>query len=96
MIKRLEQTRITISKSEVFVIRKSQGITLADCPQCERQTEMLTAEQVVTLTGISLLHIFKLVEERQLHFRETSQGHLLICLESLRGSLEKLEKAKSS
>jgi hypothetical protein len=83
MTKKLEQTRITIRKSEVIVIRKLQGVALADCPQCNRQAEMLSAEQVVTLTGISSLNLFKLVESGQVHFRETSQGHLLICLESL-------------
>lgn len=87
MTKRFEQTRITISKSEVLVIRKSQGLALADCPQCARQTQMLAAEQVVTLSGISSLNLFKLVESGQLHFLETAQGHLLICLESLRARL---------
>jgi hypothetical protein len=84
MIKKLQHTRITIRQSEVMVIRKSQGVALADCPQCNRQVEMLSAEQVVTLTGISSLNLFKMVESGQFHFRETLQGHLLICLESLR------------
>jgi hypothetical protein len=83
MIKRVGQTRITVRKSEVIVIQKSQGVILADCPQCNRHTEMLSAEQAVTLTGISSLNLFKLVESGQVHFLETSQGHLLICLESL-------------
>ena len=91
MIKRLKQTRITISTSEILVIRQAQSLSLADCPQCGRQTDMLTSEQVVTLTGISSRNLFKLVEDGQLHFRETSQGHLLICLASLHANNAQLE-----
>ena len=91
MIKKLEQTRITVRKSEVIVIWKSQGIALADCPQCNKQAEMLSAEQIVTLTGISSLNLFKLVESGQIHFRETAQGHLLICLESLRADGQQIK-----
>ena len=84
MIKKLEQTHITVRKSEVIVIRQPPGITLTHCLQCSRPAEMLSAEQVVTLTGISSLKLFKLVVSGQVHFRETAKGHLLICLESLR------------
>jgi hypothetical protein len=83
MLKQIRQTRITISKREVIVLRKTKGFAQADCAGCGKQVDMLTPEQAVTLIGLSSLSIYRLVESRQLHFRETQQGHLLICLESL-------------
>ena len=83
MLKHVRQTKITISKSEVIVLRNAREFATADCSACGKRVDMLTPEQAVTLTGISSLNIYRLVESQQLHFRETAQGHLLICLESL-------------
>ncbi len=83
MLKQIRQTKITISKSEVIVLRKAHGFAQADCAACAKPVDLLTLEQAVTLIGISSLNIYRLIESRRLHFRETRQGHLLICLESL-------------
>jgi hypothetical protein len=90
MLKQIRQTRITISKSEVIVLRKAQGVAQADCADCGKQVDMVTPEQAVTLIGLSSLSIYRLVESRQLHFRETLEGHLLICLESLISNSQQL------
>lgn len=83
-----ERTRITVSKDEITVIRKMAGKALATCPACGQQVEMATPEQAVTLTGIHSRVIYGWVERERVHFIETSDGHLLICIDSLRAAYE--------
>jgi len=85
-MKKWERTRITVSRDEITVIRKMAGKALATCAPCGHQVEMATPEQVVTLTGIHSRVIYSWVERGQVHFIETTSGHLLICLDSLRAA----------
>ena len=93
MDEKFRYTRITINIHELTLIKKLHGTAEADCPQCGGRVEMATPEQGVTLTGIPSRHIYGWVEGGKVHFIETTEGHLLICLGSLRaareGSLEK-------
>jgi len=45
---------------------------------------MATPEEAAILTGFSLRAICRQVEAGGLHFRETANGQLFICLNSLR------------
>lgn len=82
------QMRITVNKSEVTLIKKLHGTAEADCPACQMRVEMATPEQAVTLTGIHARVIYGWVERERVHFIETAEGHLLICLDSLRAAYE--------
>lgn len=82
------QLRITVSKSEVTLIKKLHGTAEADCPQCRARVAMATPEQAVTLTGIHSRVIYGWVEREWVHFIETAEGHLLVCLDSLRTAYE--------
>lgn len=82
------RTRITFSKDEVTIIRKLQGLAQAPCPECGKPVDMATPEQAVTLTGVHSRVIYGWVERGQVHFTETADGHLLICLTSLRETRE--------
>src|SRR5689334_612844 len=76
-------TRIIINTSELTLIKRLQGLAEADCLLCGARVEMATPEQAVTLTGIASRVIYGWVESGQVHFLETAEGHLLICLVSL-------------
>ena len=80
------RTQITINTSELTLIKKLQGTAQADCQPCGARVEMVTPEQAVTLTGIASRAIYGWVESGQVHFLETAEGHLLICLDSLRAT----------
>jgi len=67
---------------------------MAECLQCKARVEMVTPEQAVTLTNIRSRAIYAMVEDGQVHFIETNQGFLLICLFSLRQQLRFLESGK--
>jgi hypothetical protein len=90
---KLKQIRITVNRSEWTLIRKLQSPAQADCPQCGARVEMATPEQAVTLTGIHSRVIYGLVERERVHFIETTDGHLLICLDSLHAAFENSLKA---
>ncbi len=81
-------TRITINTKELILVKKLKGTAEADCLACGRRVEMATPEQAVTLTGIHSRTIYGWVEGGRVHFIETQEGHLLICLDSLRAAHE--------
>jgi hypothetical protein len=76
-------TRITINTSELLLVKKLKGTAEADCLSCGRRVKMATPEQAVTLTGIHSRTIYGWVEGGLVHFIETADGYLLICLDSL-------------
>lgn len=53
------------------------------CDFCAEQVQMVSAEQAALISGISLRQLVKQVEVDELHYRETEDGLLLICLPSL-------------
>lgn len=46
---------------------------------------MITPEHAARIAGVSARRIYACVENRKLHFAETPEGLLLICLDSLPG-----------
>jgi len=44
---------------------------------------MATAEQAALLAGVSTRQLYRWVEASKLHFTETPEGLLLVCLDSL-------------
>jgi hypothetical protein len=80
----LKRTYITVSASEITLIKKLKGAAEAYCSACRARVEMATIEQAVTMTGLHSRAIYGWVERGLIHFLETAEGHLLICLPSLR------------
>lgn len=78
-----KRTEIVVELDEVFVIRSRQTMSFAWCAECGDQVQMLTPDRAATITGLSPRHIYRWIEERRIHFSETSEGHLLICQSSL-------------
>jgi hypothetical protein len=53
------------------------------CEQCRRRVFMVTVEEAMILSGAGSHEIFRLVEADAIHFSETAEGFVLICLNSL-------------
>jgi hypothetical protein len=49
--------------------------------------EMITPNEAAKLAGISSRSVYRLVEAESIHFTETHDGLLLICLNSLHRSM---------
>lgn len=77
---------ITTDSSEVFIIRaKSKKTIRGFCGECQKETELLTLDEAVSLSGIKTFEIVSRLTKGEIHFLETESGHLLVCLNSLEG-----------
>ena len=50
---------------------------------CSAEVRLVTPEEAARLAGVSVREIYRRVEAGRVHFIETGQGVLLICIESL-------------
>ena len=77
---------ITTRKREIFIIRHNAGRGFrAACEVCRAETEMLSLDEAVTLSGRSAREIFRQIEAETVHSMETADGHLFVCRDSLSG-----------
>ena len=86
------RTEITIETDRVFVIRRRTGVQTAWCLRCNELVEMTTPDDAAKLGGISSRTVYRCVEAESLHFTETHDGSLLICLNSLHRSIPEVAK----
>jgi hypothetical protein len=82
-MKMCKTTEITIETHEVWVIRRAKANAQARCPACDDQLTMVTVDQAVEIVRVSARAIYRWVESDQIHFLETAEGRLLVCLNSL-------------
>ena len=72
-----------IETHRTWIIRKPSLPAPAWCQECARTVPLVTADEAARLSNQSTRAIYRLVEERRLHYRETPTGSLLVCLDSL-------------
>jgi hypothetical protein len=85
--------RITIQTERLLVMSSSKSL-YSLCSACGDEVRMVTIDQAGILARVSSRNIYREVEAGMLHFIETTEGSLLICLNSLNGS--NLNRRKSS
>lgn len=59
------------------------GQTIADCPQCCRETPWLPCREAAVRTLLTEREIFRMAEVGSIHSIESAGGSLLICMRSL-------------
>jgi len=74
---------ITLERDQISVIRRPVYPALTWCEQCEKRVQMITPDEAVAVAGRSAREIYRWVEAGRIHFLETPQGLLSICLRSL-------------
>jgi hypothetical protein len=82
-VKDKRRTEITIETERALVIRRRQGSVLDWCPNCAQQVPMVKVDEAATLCQVTSRAIYRWVEAERVHFAETDEGWLLICLNSL-------------
>jgi len=82
-VKTKRRTGITIETDRLFVIRRRGCSVLAWCGACAEQVKMVTPDEAAVLSRVSSRTIYRWVEGEKIHFAETQDGLLLICLNSL-------------
>jgi hypothetical protein len=78
-------TRLTIESERVYIFRRHKAVRRARCDQCAAMVGFVTAEEATALLRINARTFYRRVEEGSVHFTETTDGSLLICLNSLGG-----------
>lgn len=82
-MKRSKRTETTIEAHELWVVRRSGVTPPTWCDACAGKTRMLPPEEMAKLRGISTRTIYQWMEAGRLHFRESADGTVMICLASL-------------
>jgi hypothetical protein len=59
------------------------NLVMALCPDCGKSVCWLTPNQMVALSGLSLRELFRRIEVGSVHFRETTNGLVLVCPDSI-------------
>ena len=74
---------ITLERDEVSVIRRPVHRAPTWCTECRASVRMITPDEAVAVAGRSAREIYRWVEAGRVHFLESPQGLLSICLRSL-------------
>ena len=82
------RTEITIETERVLVISRRNTSALAWCSGCGLKGQMITPEAAAKTVSLSTRAIYRLIEAEELHFLETSDQRLWICLNSLNRIIE--------
>ena len=82
MKKTTRTIELTVERSEFF-IRRSQRTVSAWCAECGGQVAVAAPEEAARATGTSARTIYRRIEAGTIHFMETPEGCLLVCLVSL-------------
>lgn len=76
------RTVTTIQTHEVLTVKRRSGVTalLPSCAACPGGAWMLTPQEAARSAGVSQLTIYRWVEDGSVHFAETADGGLFVCL----------------
>lgn len=81
--KQSRRAEIIVELNRVVVIRKPEGLVVQWCPVCEGQVHMITPEAAAVLSNVDTRTIYRRIDASAIHFAETSEGQVLVCLNSL-------------
>ena len=84
MTDKIRRTEIQIETHEVKIVRSNSGRTeIVFCDMCGELTEHFSLVRAAVALGTSEVAAFRLLETGKFHHTEGSQGHLLICRNSV-------------
>jgi hypothetical protein len=80
----MRRTEKTVEIHEFYAIRTASGALPALCGDCSTgDAIMLAPEQASVLSHVPTRAIYRLVETGAIHYRETPNGLLIVCVRSL-------------
>jgi hypothetical protein len=75
-------TRIEVETEEIVVMRV-RATCMAWCPGCSAEVVMARPEAAAARAGLRVRAIYRLVEAGAVHFLESPDGIVLVCVDSL-------------
>lgn len=80
---------VTVERERNITIRFGGDATEKFCEYCAAPSMFITTDEAAISCGTTSLTIFRLVETKEIHSLETTEGLLLICFASLTEFKEK-------
>jgi hypothetical protein len=78
-----QRIEIAIETRHLLIIYEPRDSVWGMCPQCGVDVRLVSSNQAGALVGESTRTIYRWIEEGLIHFKETPEGHLFVCLASL-------------
>ena len=78
-------TEIAVETEETVVLRTRRTYR-AWCPACSAEVAMARPEAAAAAAGLRPREVYRRVEAGEVHFHESADGALLVCLDSLTSS----------
>ena len=76
-------TKFTIESERTFIFRTFGGQRPRLCEGCGAEAQMTGVADAAREAGLSELVIYQLLDDGLVHFTEDTEGHVLVCLNSL-------------
>ena len=80
---KLKRTEIAIEIEEMIQVVSHTQSARAWCAACGREALMATPQQAAAIAGLSVRAVNRSVEADRVHFLETPEGWLFVCVDSL-------------
>jgi hypothetical protein len=87
-----KRTTITVETDSLLVIR-GRRLLRAWCPECGAEGEMIPLNEVGVISNLTPPEVEAWIQSEDLHHTTATDGHPLICLNSM---LKRVHKPKSS
>jgi hypothetical protein len=78
-----KKTEISVQIDRMLVISTRLVTSRAWCKSCGKRVVMLRADEAARLAGVSSRTLYRWVEDRLVHFTETQDQLVLVCLDSV-------------
>ena len=79
-----KQIIIETETKELLIIHQNRkSAYVAWCEECRTQSQWLNQVETAQLSILTAREIFRLAEAEEIHFQETPDGQMLVCLNSL-------------
>ncbi len=77
-------TNITFETERTYTFAVSEAVSgSAWCASCGAEAQLATVEEAAQRAGLTELAMYRRLESGALHFTETADGRVLVCLNSL-------------
>jgi excisionase family DNA binding protein len=84
MSEKKRHTVTTIETHETWIVRRpATESTAIVCAACPGERRMLTPKQAAEEAGVTNRTVYRWVDEGVIHFLETEEGNLFVCLAPL-------------
>ena len=82
-MKKSRSAKVATPRPQVVIVRRPSLPALKKCPDCAGSIGMVTPEEAAAVVSVNTRTIYRWVEAGTMHFIETPEGRLLICLNRL-------------